>query len=170
MTAFKDSQEAAYRRLMRNAVRRGGFSKSERDVCLAIVNLWLHHKNGPKAYIHPSRKSIARKAEVSVRTVATVFALLRETGVLVPISRIKGGRGFATRYKLDELALFQLCGLDMDQIIAAMTPVKRAKLHGNERPESVQKLHTVYKDVSTSLPSQERENIVFLRVANGDAS
>lgn len=160
--SFKDSQEAALRRILRQAVRKAGFSKAHRDVTLAILNYWLHHKSSGKGYMHPSRKVIAKKSEVSVRTVATVLDNLRAARVLLPVSRLGGGRSFATRYKLDELALMQFCGLDIRQIIDAMTPVKCAKLHGKTHSESVQPLHTVLNDVSTDL-IQESENIVALR-------
>lgn len=161
-TSFKDSQEAALRRILRQGVRRGGFSKSQRDATLAILNHWLHHKASGKGYMHPSRKVIAKKSEVSVRTVATVLDNLRAARVLLPVSRLGGGRSFSTRYTLDELALMQFCGLDIREIIDAMTPVKRAKLHGKAAPESVQPLHTVLNDVEPD-PIQDKSNIVAVK-------
>lgn len=145
MTSFKDSQEAAYRRLMRAAVRKGGFSKSERDTVLAVLNHWFHYK--AKGKMHPGQGRIAKKADVSLRTVATVFSLLRDTGVLVPVSKLNRGRGKATEYQLDDLSLLHLCGQDVSYIVDALAPKKRAKLHDNGGAESVQKLHCVYKGV-----------------------
>lgn len=156
MSDFKDSQEAAYRRLVRGAVRKGGFSKSERDVVLAIVNHWFHHK--AKGKMHPSRERIAKKADVSVRTVATVLALLRDTGVLVPQSKARRGKGRPAEYSVDDLSLMQLCGVDMAKIVAAMSGGKSAKLHTKDGNLSVQKLHTDKYSVATPIQEGRFEN------------
>jgi hypothetical protein len=108
---FKDSQENAFRRLTRQAIRSGIDNRCHRDVIMTIVNHWFHHKSGPKDYIHPSRKLIARKARVSERTVTKVFSILREAGVLIPVSHMRGGRNIATQYRVDHEAIFRMCGL-----------------------------------------------------------
>lgn len=160
MNSFKDSQEAAYRRLMRDAVRKGGFSKSERDVTLAILNMWFHHRNGPKGFIHPSRKMIAKKADVSVKTVSRTLAMLRGFGALVPVSGTRGGKSHATQYKVDDLGLYQLCGGDMQKIIAAMTPAKRDKCPGINGAQSGTKCPTVYSNVQGAESLAKNANVI----------
>lgn len=110
MTSFKDSQEQAFRRLVRQSIRKGDFTKGERDVIIALVNHWFHHR--AKGPIHPGREKIAKKAGVSVRTVASAMSMLRAAGVLNPVSNLKGGHGAATRYSVNTYALFVLCGCD----------------------------------------------------------
>lgn len=125
---FKDSQENAFRRLTRQAIRSGIKNKHHRDVVLAIINHWFHHKSGPKDYIHPSRSRIAKIADVSVRTVATVLSKMREAGVLIPVSTLNGGRSFSTRYKVDHVALFVMCGKDWTKrFLSAFSEVKALK-------------------------------------------
>jgi hypothetical protein len=53
---------------------------------------------------------IAKKASVSVRTVAHTFDLLRGQSVLRPMSGLKGGKGKATRYVIDIWTLLEVCG------------------------------------------------------------
>lgn len=108
--AFKDSQEAAMRRMVRTAVRNGPFTRAERDVTLAIVNHWFHHKSGPKGFIHPSREAIAKKAKVCVKTVSRSLDVLRGNTILVPVSGIGGGKAKATRYNVDLHSLMVVCG------------------------------------------------------------
>lgn len=110
MTSFKDSQEAAFRRLVRGAIRKSEMTKSERDVTLAFVNHWLHHRNGKKAFVHPGREQIAKKAKVTVKTVSRTLAMLRAAGVLVPLKHLNGGKGKATEYRVNISALMVLCG------------------------------------------------------------
>lgn len=109
MIKFKDSQEAAGRRIIRTAIRNGGFTRSQRDAFLAIANHWFHYKS--KKFMHPSRDQIARKAKVSVRTVAWCMSHLRKAGALVVLSDLKGGQGKATVYRMCEHALLNMCGL-----------------------------------------------------------
>lgn len=115
---FKDSQEAAFRRIVRNAIRKGPFTKGERDVTLALVNIWFYHENGPKGYIHPSRKMLAKRAGVSVRTVASTLSKLRAGGMILPVSSVKGGKAKATRYVVDISYLLTFCGADwVDELL-----------------------------------------------------
>jgi hypothetical protein len=155
--SFKASQEAAFRRLIRDSIKRGSFTKSERDVTLTVINHWLHHKGGAKPFIHPSREAIAKKAGVSIRTVASCFGMLRAAGILVPVSGIRGGKGKATQYKVDARALMVLCGCDwLDEFITgrlANCTVSLPNLHAI----TVQKLHTVLYD-DKGYPSQRGEN------------
>lgn len=61
MFSFKDSQEYTLRRLVRGAVRKSPLTRDERDVTLALVNVWFHHRHGPKGYIHPGCQALAKK-------------------------------------------------------------------------------------------------------------
>ena len=140
---FKDSQEAAFRRVVRDAVRKADFTKAERDVTLALVNFWFHHKSSGKP-IHPGREKLAIRAGVSVRTVASTLAMLRAASVLVPVANLNGGFKTATRYTVNIPHLLTLCGCDwLDHFlrgsnrnctVAAMeiARLRRAKIaHGN---------------------------------------
>lgn len=111
ITAFRDSQEAAFRRFVRGAVRRADLTKGERDVTLALLNFWLHHKGTGKP-IHPGREKLAKRAGVSVRTVASSLAMLRAAGVLEVVSNLKGGFKTATKYSVNLRSLMHLCGCD----------------------------------------------------------
>ena len=57
MTSFIDSNEAAFRRAVRDAIRKSALTKSEQAVTLALANLWFHHK--AKGEMHPGREKIA---------------------------------------------------------------------------------------------------------------
>lgn len=114
---YKDSQEAAIRRLVREAIKKSKFSKSERDVALAIANLWFYHKNGPKGYIHPGREFLAKRARVSVRTVCTTLGKLRAAGVLVVIANQRGQGQRPTYYKVDLKALLVICGCKVPEVL-----------------------------------------------------
>ena len=116
---FKDSQEAAFRRMVRDAVRKGPFTLGQKEITLALVNLWFHHRNGPDGFIHPGREKLARKTKLSIRLVADTLAMLRAAGVLHVVSHGKGGWGTSTRYKMNLVALLTLCGCNwVDQFLA----------------------------------------------------
>lgn len=109
MTTFKDSQEAAFRRVIRQCIRRGPFTRSEREVVLAFINHWFHHRNSTKGVVHPGRKKLAKRAGVSIRTVASVLETLRSHGVIDPIANLYGLHGKATEYTVNTIALTVLC-------------------------------------------------------------
>ena len=144
--AWKDSMDAAIRRLVREAVRKGPFTKGQRDVVLAICNLWFHHKGG-EGFIHPGREKLAKRSGVSVRTVASTLALLRSCHAVSPVSNLRGGYGKSTRYVVDIWAVLKHCGVEIPEVISGhlvalnctQAPPKiahnmRAKIaHGNKR-------------------------------------
>lgn len=109
MTAFKDGQEAAYRRLIRAQIRSGPFTKSQREVILAFFNHWFHHRKSTKGVVHPGRKKLAKRADVCTATVKRTLWLLRETGVIFPVAHIKGLHGNATEYTVNTDSLYVLC-------------------------------------------------------------
>lgn len=143
ITKFKDSQEAAFRRIVRDAVRKAEFTKSERDVTLALVNFWFHHKGNGKP-IHPGREKLAARAGVTIKTVSRVLSMLRAAQVLRPVSNLNGGFKTATKYAVSIPHLMTLCGCDwMDQFMrgamrnvpvaeSEMSRLRRDKMsHGN---------------------------------------
>ena len=89
--SFRASNEAAFRQLVRAAIRKSDMTKGEQAVALAVANLWFHHRNGPEGIIRPGRQRLALKARVSVRTVASTLAMLRAASVLVAVEYAKGG-------------------------------------------------------------------------------
>lgn len=109
MSGFRDSREALFRRLVREAVRKSDMTKSEKAVTLALANIWFHHK--AQGVMYPGREKIARREQVSIKTVTRTMAKLREAGCLVVVSHAKGGRA-ATRYRLQTMRLMEFCGVD----------------------------------------------------------
>lgn len=99
------------RRLVRDAIRKGPLTKSQRDVTLAVMNHWFHHKS-KRAPIHPGREKLAAKAGVTVKTVSRTLAMLRSANVIVPVGGIRGGFHSATKYRVQIGPLMTLCGCD----------------------------------------------------------
>lgn len=154
--AFRDSQEAAFRRIIREAVNKGPFTKSERDVTLAMVNHWFHHRKGRNGFIHPGREKIAKRAKVTVKTVSRTFAVLRAAGILMPISGVFGGGNQSTRYTVNTHALLVYCGCDWVDEFRRMTgtfvPATEAKMSRSERDKMS---HGIY--IRSASPSHEGE-------------
>lgn len=113
---FADSQEASFRRLIRDAIRKGPFTKSERDVTLAFVNHWFHHRNGSKRVIHPGRDKLAKKAGVTIKTVSRCLDVLRHYGAIEATACLHGLHGKATEYTVDVVRLLALCALKKDAV------------------------------------------------------
>lgn len=158
MSDFRKSREASWRRYLRSAVRQSAMTRAQKDVTLGVLNLWLHHRNGPKAVIHPGRERLAKDAKVSVRTVAATLKALRDAGVLKARKHAHGEGQKPTEYTMNTLALIVHCGGELPEWVAAelvqvankTTPaenekrtLRTRKLHAT----GVQKLHTVLNDV-----------------------
>jgi len=107
---FLDSESAKFRRVMRSAIRSGKFTKSERDVMLALVNHWFAHRAKDDGIIHPGRKKLAKKAKVSLKTVSRCLGMLRENNAIIAVAHLHGMNGNATEYAVDTAAFFKLCG------------------------------------------------------------
>ena len=82
----------------RKVIARSAFTPSERAILTTIVNQWLHHRHGPKRYIHPGREKLAKSAGVKVKTVSRALTKFRAKGFIIDIGNLKGGAGCATRY------------------------------------------------------------------------
>lgn len=151
MTAFKDSHEAAFRRVIREAVRKSSdFTKSERDVTLAIVNQWFHHK--AKGKIFPGRAKLAKRAKVTEKTVSRTLAKLRSAGVLIPLTTLKGNRYRATEYRVDLVALLTFCGCDWVDIFRSNVPSRMSEMSRLQRDKMSHRIYNVQP-----LPSQKGE-------------
>lgn len=143
---FEKSQEAAFRRLVRQAIRKGPFTKSERDITLALFNHWFHHKNGPKSYIHPGRKKLAKKAGVTEKTVSRCLSMLRVSGVIRPLGPLKGNRYKATEYAVDPYALFVLCGCDWVDHFVRNVPSRMPGMSHLQRDKMSHRINNVKAD------------------------
>lgn len=143
MTDFKDSQEAAFRRIIRQAIRKGPFTKSHRDVTLALFDHWFHHKSGPKGYIHPGRAKLAKKARTTEKTVSRCLASLRSAGVISPAGSLKGNRYQATEYTVDPLALLVFCGCDWVDFLRRNVPSKISKMSHLQRDKMSHRIRDV---------------------------
>lgn len=106
---FQDSQEAAFRRAIRRTIAKGPFTKSEKAVALAFFNHWFFHRKYKDGIVYPGRERIAKKADVSIKTVSNVFSMLRHYGVLIPHAHLNGLQGNATEYSVNHIALLDLC-------------------------------------------------------------
>jgi hypothetical protein len=127
---FQSSQSAVFARMCRDAIRKSSLTKSQKEVTIVLVNIWFYHKGG-KAVMHPGRKKVAKKARVSVRTVASTMDMLRAAGVLRVVSHAKGGRT-STRYKLKFAPLLILCGCDLPEWMEGeLMPILRDIQSGN---------------------------------------
>jgi hypothetical protein len=108
---FASSQEAGFRRRTRDMVRKSNLTRAEKDILLAFLNHWFVHRH--KGPVHPGKAKLAKRANVSVRSVKYTLALLRDCGVLIPIAYASGNqngeRGKATEYEVDQIKLITLC-------------------------------------------------------------
>lgn len=110
------------RRLVRDAIRKGPFTKHERDVTLAFFNHWLHHRSKSEI-VHPGRQKLAKSAKTTEKTVSRTLGKLRAAWVIDPVSNLRGGHNTATRYRVNLAALFTLCGFDwVDQLVRGRLP------------------------------------------------
>lgn len=107
---FSHSEEAAFRRRVRDAIRLAKFTKFERDIILALVNHWFEKRNRDGGVIHPGRQKLAKKAGgVSIKTVSRCLNALRQEGVLGVHGHLDGKGGKATEYSLAIHKLTALC-------------------------------------------------------------
>lgn len=145
MAEFKKSQEQAFRRTIRDLIRGGPFSKGERDVILAFFNHWFAHRNNEKGFVHPGRKKLAKRAGVTVRTVASTLALLREHHAIQAVGHLNGLQGMATEYTVSIEALRLLCRKSKADLRKSVCKISRPA----QAPAGVQKFHTVNSNVLT---------------------
>lgn len=117
--AFRDTQEATFRRVQRENVRKSNLTRTEKEVVLAFLNHWFVHRQ--KGAVHPGRKKIAKKANASMRIVNYTLSMLREFQVIeaVAFERGNNGEGFgkATEYILDTSKLVGLCQLPRKALV-----------------------------------------------------
>jgi len=93
---------------LRRIIRRNKgdiLTNSEIKVLVQLINLWLYHRNGPKGYIHPGRKLVAKKAKVDSKTVSRALDLFRKLGLATAVKHLKGGSGRATQYTLNTVEI-----------------------------------------------------------------
>lgn len=143
-TTFKDSQEATFRRLVREQVRKGPFTKGQRDVVMAFINHWFHHRNSKDGMVHPGRQKIAKKAGVTIKTVSRVFEILRHFGVIVAEDHLHGLHGNATLYSVSTIHLTALCRLSKADF--------RYTVGQLSQPKGGTKCPTVLDDASNVIP------------------
>jgi hypothetical protein len=123
MQDFKSSDEQKHRQFMRLQVRKAKISNNERAIITALMNVWFANKC--KGHMHPGRKKIAKMAHVSIRTVASMMARMREAGALVVVSHANGGRA-STRYRMDLEKLILFMGYKLPKVIrGALTEIVR---------------------------------------------
>jgi DNA-binding transcriptional MocR family regulator len=114
--SFAESREAAFRARIRDLVKRGPFTKSERDVLKAFIDHWLHHRKDKEGVVYPGRKRLAQKANVTARTVTSALALFRASGMIVAVARLEGRDGKATEYWVDVDRFDLVCRMTKEQV------------------------------------------------------
>lgn len=116
--SFAESREAAFRAKLRDLIKRGPFTKSERDVLRAFIDHWLHHRKMKQGVVYPGRKRLAKKANVTTRTVTSALAFFRASGMIVAVARLEGLDGKATEYWVDVERLEDVCRMGKSQVRA----------------------------------------------------
>ena len=146
--SFKDSRELAFRRRVRDEIRRGPFTKGHRDALLAFINHWFHHRNSKGGMVHPGRKKIAQKAKVTIKTVSRLFEILRHYGVITAEAHLNGLHGCATLYSVSIIHLDALCRVSKSDF--------RNTVGQLSQPKGETKCPTVLDDASNVIkfPSQ----------------
>ena len=109
--SFKQSNEQSVRRLVRDAIRNSELTRSQKDVTLAVTNLWFHHRTGYEKVVRAGQRKIAKRAKVTTQTVYRTLCRLEAAGILIAVKNPKGGSG-PTHYKMDLHALMTFCGCD----------------------------------------------------------
>lgn len=138
---------------------------------MAVLNLWLHHRNGPKGVIHPGREKLARIAKTSVRTVAGTLGMLRNAGVLTVVARPNGEGQRPTEYTMSLSALCDLCGVERpkqaDGDLVEITPppakwcaISGSLVHTTLHTTRVQELHTVITTIEPSFPQSHEQKVL----------
>ena len=113
MTDFRKSMEAAFRRTVRQAIKRAPLTRAEREITIVLTNLWFVHRNGQFGFIHPSKRAIAKRARCTERTVQRCLQMLKGADVLTITKNEKGGKRLAPHYRLSITALLTLCNADI---------------------------------------------------------
>lgn len=167
---FRKSAEFARRLMLRQAINKSQMTRSQKAIVTALLNLWLHHRNGKHGYIHPGREKIAKTVRASVRTVARAFKELRVGGVLIVHGRPNGEGQSPTEYTMDLVALLLFCGAKIPKwaegTLVPITPsedIENEKRSANWHAKEVcqcharpgQKWHTVLSDASIGFPQPE---------------
>jgi hypothetical protein len=111
--SFRDSRQHKTNLLIRWAIRRLHHTKlfkGEKAVLLALFNHAMHHDGDTYA---PGRELLAKRAGVSVRTVARAMDRLREMLVIRNVAYANGAHNRKTQFTIDWNALFALIGIKM---------------------------------------------------------
>jgi hypothetical protein len=106
-TDFSKTVEARFQRQLRADVRKSALTRSEKDVLIAFLNHWFHHRH--KGPVHPGRKKLAKRANVHINSVKATLAMLREFGAIEATAFLFGKCGNATEYTVSLPHLEALC-------------------------------------------------------------
>jgi DNA-binding transcriptional ArsR family regulator len=149
--SFKNSDEAAFRRVVRDCIAKGPFTKSQRDVTKAFFEHWFYHKSGPRSYVHPGREKIAKRAKVDIKTVSRTLAMLRAAGIIEAIEAANGQGKKPTKYVVNVIALFTLCGAGWAEHFVKNVPPRMPKMSHQVAGQNVPQI----KDTNKRFPSQD---------------
>lgn len=154
--SFHDTDAAAERRAMRRAVSRLSLSNNERVVLQYLVNVWFIHRG--KGAVHPGREAIARKTNVSVRTVQTYLGKFRDLGFIRAIDYAKGGRR-ATRYSVDLSAIHNTAFPPVKAAPGHLVPVPTGRANSTDFEPKPSKICSRYlkREKAAPIPMREKK-------------
>lgn len=116
MFDFKKSLEASWRRCLRSAVNQSQMTRGQKAVTIAVLNLWMHHRND-KGYIYPGRRRLAKATGLTEKTVSRTLAMLRAADVLRVRARLRGEGQKPTEYTMATIPLLHFCGAKLPKWI-----------------------------------------------------
>ena len=138
---FRESDEAHFRRIVRASIRKGPFTAGQRDITLALFDHWFHHKAKNGGIIHPGRERLAKKSGKTEKTVTRTLAMLRAAGIIFPVECDRGQGRKATRYKVNFIALFTLCGDGWVEFFMKNVPPLYAKMSHQMAGQNVPQIY-----------------------------
>jgi hypothetical protein len=157
---YASSQEATFRRRMRDHVRKSALTRAEKDILTAFLNHWFVHRH--KGAVHPGKAKLAKKAKVSARSVKYTLSLLRTLKVLKAVAyetgNVSGERGRATEYEVDAAKLVSMCELPPEVMRAVRKGANSRNTGGKNAP---------FKGAKNA-PRNKQCNVIPFRVQESD--
>lgn len=164
----KRDQVTEWQSDVRKAVRAIGLHQSEIKTLIAILHhYWAHNKDKMSVRgmgnnvipVYPGIAKIAKAASIKPRSCRYALMILRKLGILKIVGFERGGRGFSQRFLVNFNEIFNLKGLDADEI-KRLRPLRKV---GNKVGN---KAATVADGLKSSLIGEKegtKDNIILFR-------
>jgi hypothetical protein len=115
---FKNSPEYAFRRLIRAVISKNlDLTATQRLILRKMCDDWFYHKSGPKGFIHPGRKRLAKHACCKIVTVARALDKFRKLGLIRVVGHSHGQGQKPTEYIINEGRILEYCGIEIPETI-----------------------------------------------------